>query len=105
MPVSHNPLSAAEQSEIRACAHALADAARAAILPLFRTNLSSDNKDAGGFDPVTEADRAALLEDMRRAFSAYDDADGCQIPARIHLFSATRPRAALSPLPTASPLP
>lgn len=39
----------------------------------------------------SEADRAALLEHMRTAFAAYDDADGCHIPARINLFSATRP--------------
>ena len=40
--------------------HLLADAARAATLPYFRNaGLSEDNKDAGGFDPVTEADRAA----------------------------------------------
>jgi len=46
--------------EIVTTAHALADAARAAILPFFRTDeLDSDNKDAAGFDPVTEADRAA----------------------------------------------
>ncbi len=47
------------QDDLRACAHEMADAARAAILPLFRSGLASDNKDAGGFDPVTEADRAA----------------------------------------------
>jgi histidinol phosphatase-like enzyme (inositol monophosphatase family) len=41
-------------------AEALADAARVAILPWFRAEgLSADNKLAGGFDPVTEADRAA----------------------------------------------
>lgn len=41
-------------------AHALADAARAVILPYFRgTALGTENKDAGGFDPVTRADRAA----------------------------------------------
>mgnify|MGYP001096392486 CR=1 FL=1 len=41
-------------------AHLMADAARAAILPYFRQpGLQSQNKDAGGFDPVTEADRAA----------------------------------------------
>lgn len=47
--------------EIRETAHSLADAARAAILPHFRhIALSADNKhNAGGFDPVTEADRAA----------------------------------------------
>ncbi|WP_299687901.1 histidinol-phosphatase [uncultured Tateyamaria sp.] len=41
-------------------AHDMADAARQAILPHFRSaSLISDNKDAGGFDPVTVADRAA----------------------------------------------
>ena len=41
-------------------AHALADAARVAILPWFRrADLGIDNKDQNGFDPVTEADRAA----------------------------------------------
>ena len=41
-------------------AEALADAARAAILPYFRAGgLTVDNKHAQGFDPVTEADRAA----------------------------------------------
>ncbi len=38
---------------------ACADAARAATLPRFRTQLSVDNKLASGFDPVTEADREA----------------------------------------------
>lgn len=42
-------------------AHALADAARRAVLPSFRaTDLSADNKlGDSGFDPVTVADRAA----------------------------------------------
>jgi len=42
-------------------AHALADAARAAVLPFFRSaGLVADNKHSdGAFDPVTEADRAA----------------------------------------------
>ena len=41
-------------------AHVLADAARSAILPYFRAEgLLTDNKDGSGFDPVTEADRAA----------------------------------------------
>jgi histidinol phosphatase-like enzyme (inositol monophosphatase family) len=41
-------------------AHRLADTARAVILPYFRRlDLTADNKLAGGFDPVTEADRAA----------------------------------------------
>lgn len=40
-------------------AHRMADAARTAILPFFRTGLAADNKWQTGFDPVTEADRAA----------------------------------------------
>ena len=47
-------------TDIFETAHMLADAARRAVLPFFRTaELSADNKLAGGFDPVTEADRAA----------------------------------------------
>ncbi len=37
----------------------LADAAGAAILPHFRQLATTDNKAVSGFDPVTEADRAA----------------------------------------------
>jgi len=40
-------------------ANRLADAARAAALPFFRTALTVDNKLETGFDPVTAADRAA----------------------------------------------
>ena len=40
--------------------HALADAARAPALSRFRApDLAAENKAAAGFDPVTEADRAA----------------------------------------------
>ena len=47
-------------ADIARVAHLLADAARAVILPFFRTSeLDADNKEANGFDPVTEADRAA----------------------------------------------
>ncbi len=46
--------------EIVATAHALADAARDAVLPHFRAEgLEADSKGSAGFDPVTEADRAA----------------------------------------------
>ncbi|WP_299024496.1 inositol monophosphatase family protein [uncultured Sulfitobacter sp.] len=46
-------------SELTRVAHLMADAARDAILPYFRsTDLSTDNKLAGGYDPVTVADRA-----------------------------------------------
>ena len=37
----------------------LADAAKAETLPRFRSGLDVVNKQAGGFDPVTEGDRAA----------------------------------------------
>jgi histidinol phosphatase-like enzyme (inositol monophosphatase family) len=37
----------------------LADAAKAETLPRFRTGISVANKEASGFDPVTEGDRAA----------------------------------------------
>ncbi|MEL7253779.1 MAG: histidinol-phosphatase [Pseudomonadota bacterium] len=53
-------------------AHALADAARRAILPYFRADgLTAETKEADRFDPVTEADRAAeramraILRDQR----------------------------------------
>jgi myo-inositol-1(or 4)-monophosphatase len=43
-----------------AAAHTFADASGKAILPHFRRRIAVDNKDgAGGFDPVTAADRAA----------------------------------------------
>jgi len=48
------------KNEIVAIGHALADAARDAILPHFRgTALGTENKSSDGFDPVTIADRAA----------------------------------------------
>lgn len=57
-------------------AHLLADAARAAILPHFRcADLSADNKDAHGFDPVTVADRAAETV-MRDLLSQHRPDDG-----------------------------
>ncbi len=41
-------------------AHEMAEAARTAILPFFRQpGLAEENKLAGGYDPVTAADRAA----------------------------------------------
>ncbi len=46
--------------DIRRVAHLMADAARIAILPFFRqVSLPTDNKLSQGYDPVTEADRAA----------------------------------------------
>ena len=47
-------------SDLRPVAEAMADAARAAILPYFRADdLQAENKEDTYFDPVTEADRAA----------------------------------------------
>ncbi|MGI3187062.1 histidinol-phosphatase [Nioella aestuarii] len=47
-------------AELLSTGRALADAARAATLPHFRTaGLSAENKMDGGFDPVTVADRDA----------------------------------------------
>lgn len=48
------------RTELINTAHALADAARAAVLPHFRqAGLVAENKALAGFDPVTAADRAA----------------------------------------------
>lgn len=72
MSVSFDP-------DIARVAHAMADAARAAILPLFRaTDLRDDNKEAdspGAYDPVTEADRAAERA-MRDILAAQRPDDG-----------------------------
>lgn len=40
-------------------ARLMADAARDAALPHFRSNMTAENKAATGYDPVTEGDRAA----------------------------------------------
>ncbi len=55
-----NPFSADLGAELWRTAHALADAARPAVLAHFRAaDLAADNKLAAGFDPVTAADRAS----------------------------------------------
>ena len=58
--------------DVTAVANAMADAARAAIMPHFRALTAVENKeDDGAFDPVTVADRAAetamraVLADLR----------------------------------------
>lgn len=54
------PPGSLEAEELVATAHALADVARQETLAHFRgPRLAADNKQAAGFDPVTEADRAA----------------------------------------------
>lgn len=57
-------------------AHLMADAARAAILPYFRRpDLAAENKLSEGFDPVTEADRAAERA-MREVLTRHRPQDG-----------------------------
>lgn len=52
--------SLAEQRELRAVAEEMANAAGQVTLRYFRNNaLAVDNKESGGFDPVTVADREA----------------------------------------------
>lgn len=64
------------RNELISTAHAMADVAREAVLPYFRqAGLAADNKDAGGFDPVTEADRAAERA-MRDVLAARRPDDG-----------------------------
>ncbi len=75
MTLSNISLTSDEQAALRTCAHVMADAARDVILPLFRSGLVSDNKDASGFDPVTEADRAAE-QAMRAVLADLRPADG-----------------------------
>ncbi|MBS0565756.1 MAG: histidinol-phosphatase [Proteobacteria bacterium] len=65
-------MAGAIRDDLLRTAHALADAARVETLAHFRRpGLSADNKLAGGFDPVTVADRnaearmRALLAEMR----------------------------------------
>lgn len=71
--------------DLIACAHAMADAARAAILPYFRSaSLVTDDKGVGRFDPVTEADRAseaamrAVLARLRPADAILGEEEGAQ---------------------------
>ena len=74
--VSREVLSAADKEELKRVAVDLAEAARAAILPLFRsTNLALENKADQGFDPVTHADKAAERA-MRVILEAQRPEDG-----------------------------
>ncbi|MCK0149116.1 histidinol-phosphatase [Marivita sp. S6314] len=68
--------SSTEATDLWAVAERMADAARDAILPHFRSrNLSTDNKLASGFDPVTIADRAAETA-MRAVLAEHRPDDG-----------------------------
>lgn len=64
------------QKDLRAAAHAAADCAAVETLALFRApSLQVDTKGSGGFDPVTQADRAAE-QAMRAAILALRPGDG-----------------------------
>lgn len=70
--------------ELTAFVHELADASGAAILPMFRTDVSVDNKaQKGAFDPVTAADRAGeqALRDLIRARYPDHSIRGEEFPA------------------------
>jgi len=61
---------------LKAAAFAVADAAQGVTLRYFRSaELKTDNKLAGGFDPVTEADRGAELA-MREVLARLRPDDG-----------------------------
>lgn len=61
--------------ELTHVAHLMADAARDVILPYFRSaGLGQDNKQPGGYDPVTEADRGAEVA-MRAILAEHRPAD------------------------------
>ena len=68
------PIDTKTQNDLVRVAHLLADAARPETLKHFRrTDLSTDNKDVDGYDPVTIADKAA--EQVMRAVLAEERPD------------------------------
>ncbi len=78
-------ISETDRIELIGAAHAAADAARAAILPLFRRrDLAVDDKGEGGFDPVTSADREAeaamraVLEERRPQDAILGEEEGAR---------------------------
>lgn len=63
-----------QRAEYLAFAHRLAERAGDAILPHFRQSPAIDNKKAGGYDPVTEADRTAeqaMREAIRERYPSH----------------------------------
>ena len=64
-----------DQQDIIDTAYEMAEAARRAILPLFRTSITAENKMLGGFDPVTAADRDAEAQ-MRAVLARRRPQDG-----------------------------
>ncbi|WP_375228463.1 histidinol-phosphatase [Roseobacter sp. S98] len=74
--MTDNARHSCDLSSITNIANEMADAARAAILPFFRNaGTLTDNKLDDGFDPVTEADRAAELA-MRDVLARHRPDDG-----------------------------
>lgn len=74
-----------ERDALVATAHALADAAREATLQFFRRDdLVTDDKGRDGFDPVTEADRAAetAIRDILRQRRPDDAVQGEEFAPR-----------------------
>ncbi len=64
-----------DNDNIITTAHAMADAARAAVLPYFRSDtLNTESKPGQRFDPVTEADRGAerAMRDILAAMRPMD---------------------------------
>lgn len=57
--------------------HKLADTAGETVLPLFRSPLDIENKEVGGFDPVTDADKNAEEQMRRIILNSFPD-DGIQ---------------------------
>ena len=81
-------LSDAQVAALLRTAHRLADAAREPTLRHFRnTELAVDNKVDGGFDPVTEADRAA--ERAMRAVLAEERPDDGILGEEFENFAGT----------------
>ncbi len=60
-------------SEIEAFLHQLCDLAAVETLPRFRSRLDINNKEAEGFDPVTEADREAERAIRNAILARYPD--------------------------------
>jgi histidinol phosphatase-like enzyme (inositol monophosphatase family) len=87
----------------------LADAARAAALPHFRTSAAPDNKSRTGYDPVTEADRAAerAIRDLLSGQRPDDGVEGEEYGSRAgtsglvwHLDPIDGTRAFIAGLPS-----
>jgi histidinol phosphatase-like enzyme (inositol monophosphatase family) len=57
--MNDSQLGGLDRDEVRRLLLDAADTAAAMTLPRFRANVAVDNKEAAGFDPVTEADREA----------------------------------------------